>query len=72
MINFLLYFSVLDLGFINWNSYTANSYLSAWDSVFQTISIFLEMASVVSKEILEDFIEESLKIIIILTYYIFR
>ena len=28
---FLLEFSVLDLGFINWNSYTANTELAAWD-----------------------------------------
>ena len=62
----LLEFSVLDLGFINWNSYTANSYLSAWDYTYDgisnPISIFGDGTSVsFLKEILEDSIEESLK-----------
>ena len=62
----LLEFSVLDLGFINWNSYTANSYLSAWDYTYDgisnPISIFGDGTSVsFLKEILEDSIEQSLK-----------
>jgi hypothetical protein len=62
----LLEASVLDLGFINWNSYTANSKLEAWDyeydGIDNPISIFGEGSSVdFLKGVLEDSIEEDLK-----------
>ena len=62
----LLEASVLDLGFINWNSYTANSKLEAWnyeyDGISNPISIFGDGSSVdFLKEVLEDSIEEDLK-----------
>jgi hypothetical protein len=62
----LLEGSVLDLGFINWNSYTANSKLEAWnyeyDGISNPISIFGDGSSVdFLKEVLEDSIEEDLK-----------
>ena len=62
---FLLEASVLDLGFINWNSYTANSKLEAWDyeydGIDNPISIFGEGSSVdFLKGVLEDSIEEDL------------
>ena len=62
----LLEFSVLDLGFINWNSYTANSELAAWDYTYDgignPISLFGNGTSVdFLNDVLEDSIEESLK-----------
>ena len=62
---FLLEFSVLDLGFINWNSYTANTELAAWnytyDGVGNPISLFGDGTSVdFLNDVLEDSIEESL------------
>ena len=62
----LLEASVLDLGFINWNSYTANSKLEAWDyeydGISNPISIFGDGSSVgFLKDVLEDSIEEDLK-----------
>ena len=62
----LLEASVLDLGFINWNSYTANSKLEAWDyeydGIDNPISIFGGGSSVdFLKGVLEDSIEEDLK-----------
>ena len=56
----------MDLGFINWNSYTANSKLEAWiyeyDGISNPISIFGDGSSVdFLKEVLEDSIEEDLK-----------
>ena len=62
----LLEASVLDLGFINWKSYTANSKLEAWDyeydGIDNPISIFGEGSSVeFLKGVLEDSIEEDLK-----------
>ena len=62
---FLLEFSVLDLGFINWNSYTANTELAAWnynyDGVGNPISLFSNGTSVdFLNDVLEDSIEESL------------
>jgi len=62
----LLEASVLDLGFINWNSYTANSELAAWDYTYDgidnPISLFGDGTSVdFLKGVLEDSVEESLK-----------
>ena len=61
---FLLEFSVLDFGFINWNSYTANTELAAWDYTYDgidnPISIFGDGTSVdFLNDVLEDSIEES-------------
>jgi hypothetical protein len=57
--------SVLDLGFISWNNYTANSQLQAWDYTYNgidnPITVFGQGTSVdFLKEILEDSIEASL------------
>jgi hypothetical protein len=62
----LLEASVLDLGFINWNSYTANSELAAWDYTYDgisnPISLFGDGTSVdFLNDVLEDSIEEDLK-----------
>ena len=61
----LLEFSVLDLGFITWNDYTANSQLDAWDYTYDgidnPITVFGQGTSVeFLKNILEDSIEASL------------
>jgi len=61
----LLEGSVLDLGFISWNNYTANSQLQAWDYTYNgidnPITVFGQGTSVdFLKEILEDSIEASL------------
>ena len=60
----LLEFSVLDLGFINWNSYTANSRLQKWDYTYSgiddPITILGDGAGVdLLKQILEDSIDAS-------------
>ena len=57
--------SVLDLGFISWNNYTANSQLEAWDYTYDgidnPITVFGQGTSVdFLKGILEDSIENSL------------
>ena len=61
----LLEASVLDLGFISWNNYTANSQLQAWDYTYDgidnPITVFGQGTSVdFLKGILEDSIETSL------------
>ena len=61
----LLEASVLDLGFISWNNYTANSQLSAWDYTYDgidnPITVFGQGTSVeYLKNILEDSVEASL------------
>mgnify|MGYP001339581709 CR=1 FL=1 len=61
----LLEGSILDLGYINWNSYTANSELDAWDYTYSgiddPITMFGQGTSVdFLKQILEDSIEASL------------
>ncbi len=61
----LLELSVLDLGFITWNDYTANSQLAAWDYTYDgidnPITVFGQGTSVeYLKNILEDSVEASL------------
>jgi hypothetical protein len=60
----LLEFSALDLGFINWNSYTANSRLQKWDYTYSgiddPITVLGDGAGVdLLKQILEDSIDAS-------------
>ena len=61
----LLEFSALDLGFINWNSYTANSRLQEWKYTYSgiddPITVLGDGAGVdLLKEILEDSVDASI------------